>query len=86
MNLLNKFKLHLRRKKKIESRPDIEIIREIEYPSMKEKKNDNTSEPNKSNKNSSYKPSKPLNPMELIDELQSIEDFLRESANYMKNH
>merc|ERR1712141_574957 len=42
-------------------------------------------EPNKSNKSSNYKPSKPLNPIELIDELQGIEDFLRESTNESKS-
>lgn len=35
----------------------------------------------KSTRSSHYKPSKPINPIELIDELQGIEDFLRESTN-----
>jgi len=41
-------------------------------------------EPTKSSKSSQYKSTKPVNPIDLIDELQGIEDFLRESTNEQK--
>ena len=41
-------------------------------------------EPTKTSKTSQYKSTKPVNPIDLIDELQGIEDFLRESTNEQK--
>ena len=44
----------------------------------------NDIEQTKSTKSSQYKTGRPINPIEFIDELQGIEDFLRESINEPK--